>query len=120
MPLVQLSLTHVGLGADHGAVGAFHSVDEAVARPAGGAFQKAGIKELVIEPWFGVFDRRPPQLPPELCKFQRDADPGLCRRVPSQLGWPSGGPAAASAPGREYEYIGVGQGPIGLVRLKWS
>jgi hypothetical protein len=22
-------------------------------------------------------DRRPPQLPPELCKFQRDADPGL-------------------------------------------
>jgi hypothetical protein len=43
------------VGADHGAVGAFHSVDEAVARPAGGAFQKAGIKELVIEPWFGVF-----------------------------------------------------------------
>jgi hypothetical protein len=55
MPLVQLSLTYVVLGADHGAVGAFHSVDEAVARPAGGAFQKAGIKELVIEPWFGVF-----------------------------------------------------------------
>jgi hypothetical protein len=22
-------------------------------------------------------DRRPPQLPPELCKFQGDADPGL-------------------------------------------
>jgi hypothetical protein len=43
------------VGADDGAVGAFHSVDEAVARPAGGAFQKAGIKELVIEPWFGVF-----------------------------------------------------------------
>ena len=55
MPLVQLSMAHIGLGADHGAVGAFHSVDEAVARPAGGAFQKAGIKELVIEPWFGVF-----------------------------------------------------------------
>ena len=47
-------------------------------------FQKAGIKGLVIEPWFGVFvpagagrDHRPPQLPPELCKFQRDANPGL-------------------------------------------
>jgi hypothetical protein len=37
MPLVQLSLTYVGLGADHGAVGAFHSVDEAVAQPAGRA-----------------------------------------------------------------------------------
>jgi hypothetical protein len=47
-------------------------------------FRKPASKELVIEPWFGVFvpgrhagrDRRPPQLPPELCKFQRDADPG--------------------------------------------
>jgi hypothetical protein len=47
--------------------------------------QKAGIKGLVIEPWFGVFvpsDTRAAivarlSYPPELCKFQGDADPGL-------------------------------------------
>ena len=96
MPLVQLSLTHVGLGADHGAVGAFHSVDEAVARPAGGAFQKAGIKELVIEPWFGVFvpAGTPAAIvarlnyPLSYANFN-GMQIRTCRRIPSQLGWPS-------------------------------
>ena len=39
-------------------------------------FQKAGIKGLVIEPWFGVFvpagtaaDRHPPQLPLSYANF---------------------------------------------------
>jgi hypothetical protein len=65
-------------------------------------FQKAGIKGLVIEPWFGVFvsaGTAAASITPELCKFQRDADPG-------QLGWPSrGAPAAASAAGRKYDMI---------------
>jgi Tripartite tricarboxylate transporter family receptor len=61
-------------------------------------FQKAGIKGLVIEPWFGVFV--PADTPAAIvarlnyplsyANFN-GMQIRVCRRVPSQLGWPSRG-----------------------------
>jgi hypothetical protein len=59
---------------------------KALAGPAGGTdlsegrHQRIGHRAVVRRVRAGRHagrDRRPPQLPPELCKFQRDADPGL-------------------------------------------
>jgi hypothetical protein len=47
--MVQLSLTYVGRAPT------MAPLARSIGAACGGAFQKAGIKELVIEPWFGVF-----------------------------------------------------------------
>jgi hypothetical protein len=76
-------------------------------------FQKAGIKGLVIEPWFGVFvpAGTPAAIvvrlnyPLSYANFN-GMQIRACRRVPSQLGWPSRwGRPAASAPERECDMI---------------
>jgi hypothetical protein len=91
-------------------------------------FQKAGIKGLVIEPWFGVFvpAGTPAAIVARLNYLLSYANfNGMqiraCRRS-TEPAWvaQSGAPPAASAPGREYVMIpyDVGQGPIGAAEME--
>jgi hypothetical protein len=73
---------------------------------ASGATRAASPSRLARGRARSLAPRRPrlPQLPPELCKFHRDADPGLQAEYRASLGGPVGG-AAGGVGTRARDYV---------------